>query len=420
MGNVFASGVYSNWDGVSNVSQFMSPTGQFCIAFDNGSTVTVVKTANGNLTNERVTLQKQGALFGAVTCDMDGNYYLATGTANSGSDTSRNTIFISKYDKNGNHIRTVGNNGSSSLAWYYDSSFYTKVPFEAGNCSISVNGDVVTVNYGRTMYSGHQSNSVFSLNTDTMTYVNQGSVYNSHSFAQRTIPFGDGFVYASEGDAYPRAFSVNAVELKDNVATYTNYGEIFHFWIEQGSSSDMYVVNDNFAHMGGLASANDKTVALVGTSVQSMNSNAEYEVENLFIQVFNPYGDLKSPSAYTTSGTRFGLTGIEGTTYATDYGVKWLTSYTTGSISNPQVVATDTGKIVVLYEYYKASGSYAGLYYIVLDENGNVIKNASLLSASALLNPCTMPVYTKDGICWAANSKNDSSSVYVYNLKITY
>jgi hypothetical protein len=416
--SVYAEGVYSNWDGVSTVSQFVNAKGQYCFAYAKDKKVYVVTTKKGKV-DKTIKLNMKHSLFGAVTCDADGNYYVVTGESNDTDDTTKKTIFVSKYDKNGKHLKTVGDNGSSSLAWYYDSSFYTKTPFNAGSCDVAINGDILTVNYARLMYSGHQSNSVFSINISDMSKVDTATIYNSHSFAQRVVSYGDGFVYASEGDCYPRAFSIDYVSTD---AATTNYGNIFHFWVKKGTLDDynMWVLNDNFAHMGGLAAVTDTTVCLVGTSAKSLSSKASSQNEQVFIQIFDPTQDLGSESNYVTSGTRSGVGGPNGDEKVTDYGVKWLTSGSKSYYSNPQVVSDGNGTIVVLFEQYSASTSkYQGVYYVVLDKKGNVVSKKQKYSATAHLNPCEMPVYTNGTIYWTGNKENDSgNTMYVYTLSL--
>ncbi len=416
---IYAEGAYSNWDGVSNVSQFVNEKGQFCFAYDNGKNVIVVKTKNGKVQKNTIKLKKKHDLFGGVTCDSKGNYYLVTGETNETEDTSKNTIFISKYDKNGKHVKTVGDNGSASLGWWYDSSFYTKIPFDGGNCDIAINGNTLTVNYARQMYSGHQSNSVFTINTQTMEKLSVGNVYNSHSFAQRAIPYKDGFVLASEGDCYPRAFTINYVA-KDGSFNYE--GDSFHFWVKKGALDEwnMWLVNDNFARMGGVAAVNDTTVCLVGQSVKALDKKAEKQSEQVFIQIFDPTKDLGSASAYVTSGKRSGLSGGNGDEEVTDYGVKWLTNTDKSVISNTQVVSDGNGTIVVLFEQYASkTWEYEGVYYIILDEKGNVVSKKQKYSAAAQLNPYVMPVYTKGSVYWIGNKSGDSSNkMYVYSLKV--
>ena len=439
--DIYAKGVYSNWDGVSNVAQFTDNNGQYCYAYYKKKTLHIVKTKNGVPQKNEVTLKMKYSLFGDVTCDSEGNYYVVTGRNNKTDDTSVNTIFISKYDSNGKHIKTVGDNGSSSLAYYYDSSFYTQKPFDAGNCEIAVNGDLLAVNYARLMYSGHQSNSVFMVNRNTMEKVELSEIYESHSFAQRTIPFGDGFVFASEGDCYNRAFTIATQKIVDDELDYDwifsddNYfptegnkaveeqiyeeTPIFDFWVKKNTLKnwDMYTLNNNFVHMGGLAAVNDKFVALVGTSAKALSSDASKQKEQLFIQIFDPTQDLTTPEAYTTTGIRSGIAGPNGNEAVTNYGVQWLTNGNS-TIKNPQVVSDGNGKIAVLYEKYSKS-KYQGVFYIILDADGNIIRKESCFSAKACLNPCRMPEYSNGKVYWTGNRYQDSShKVYVYSFSL--
>lgn len=412
---VKANGMYNNWDGVTNVAQFVGDNGEFCFAYDKGDNVIVVRTNGESALKKTITLKKQAPIFGTVICDKDGNYYVVTGKENKTKNTNIDTIFISKYDSSGKHIKTVGDNGSSSLAYYYDSGFYTQLPFDAGNCDAAISGNILAVNYGRSMYSGHQSNSVFAVNIKDMSEADLGVNYNSHSFAQRVISHNGSFVFASEGDCYNRAFTIGtpAASNKENAS------DIFHFWVKKGTLDkyNMGILNNNFAHMGGLASVNNKYVAFVGTSAKSLNSNAADENEQLFIQIFDPSANLGKASSYVTSGTRSGLSGGNGDENVTDYGIKWLTNYKKVKIRHPQVVATDSGKIVVLYEKY--ARDYYGVYYIVLDSKGEVIQKSQLFSKTARLNPCEMPVYVNGRVYWAGNNKSDGNkNVHIFSIEI--
>ena len=178
--SVIAVGEYSNWDGVSNVSQFLSASGEPYCAYDSGDGyVTVIRTKDGLELKKKIKLKKTHPLFGTVISDKDGNYYLVTGEENKGSVTSKETVFISKYSSSGKLLATVGDNGSSSLDYYYDDSFYTKLPFDGGNCDAAIYGDVLAVNYAREMYSGHQSNSLFALIDNLSSKVDsQTKVFN--------------------------------------------------------------------------------------------------------------------------------------------------------------------------------------------------------------------------------------------------
>lgn len=412
-----ADGEYKNWEGVSSVSQFLDENGNYCFACDSSKSVTIVKTKNGKPLKKRITLKKQKPLFGGVACDSSGNYYLVGGKANKSSDHTKSTIFISKYDSKGTHIKTIGDNGSSSLGDWYSQDFYTQTPFDAGNCDIAVNGDYLAVHYARHMYSGHQSNSAFVINMKTMKKVKLNDIYSSHSFAQRTLPYGNGFIFASEGDCYSRAFTVSMVA--DPVSGENTNSDIFHFWVKKNALNnwDMQALNNNFAHMGGLVKAGENTAALVGTSAKSLSSKAASEKEQLFIQIFDPSKDLSQPSAYVTSEKRSGYSGANGDEKVTDYGVKWLTGYSGKyTITHPQAAADENGNIAILYELEK-SEKYQGVYYMVLDSEGKIIKKKTRYSATARLNPCEMPVCSGGTVYWTGN-KTKGNKMYVYSLKI--
>ncbi len=424
---ISASGRYVNWDGVTNVAQFKGNDGNLFFAVDSDSSVTVYKTNSQMQISGTVTLAKQHPIFGTVICDGNGNFYLVTGEANTSDDTSKDTVFISKYDSNGNLIASVGDDGRSSLAFYYDESFNTKTPFNAGNCDATISGDYLTVYYARKMYSGHQSCSAFTVNINDLSKVTFNSaydgIYESHSFAQRVVPTSEGFAYVSEGDCYSRAFVVNSVKISGNKITVNNEASTFDFWVEDGAldAYNMYVVNANFAHMGGLISLSNGKVAFAAQSVQSLNSNAQNEKEEIFIQIFDPYADLSGASAYTTSGIRSGLAGPNGRDEVTNYGVKWLTNYGTGEVNNVQIATASDNKIVVLYElcnggYYS---SCKGVYYIVLDESGNVVQDSTLYSETARLNPCESPVTVNGNVCWVGNSTDNTNQIYAYCLNLS-
>lgn len=412
---VKAVGSYDNWEGVSTVSQFIGSDGEFWFAYDNNNNITVVSTSGGVVKN-KLDLEKQHSLFGAVCSDSLGNLYVVTGEENDSDTADRDTIFISKYDSQGQLIATVGNNGSSSLADYYDTSFCTKTPFDAGNCDVDINDRYLAVNYGRSMYNGHQSNSVWVIDTDSMETVFPGSdgIYSSHSFGQRTVRYKGGFLFASEGDAYNRAFTISRWDLEKNSI---NENDIFHFWLPSDSSEDMSIVNDNFAHMGDLAVLSDGKAAFTATSAPSMTSDAKEENEQVFIQIFDPESDLSNGEGYVTTGDRNGTTGLNGNTSATDYGVKWLTEGNKFRYRNPQMVSTGS-ELVILYEKYSKKNKLKGVFYTILDSSGNVIADSKKFKKSASLNPCETPVYTNGYLYWVSNNSGKKGKLIIFRIGV--
>lgn len=416
---VEARGEYKNWEGASNVSQFKDNNGNFCFSYCENQTVTIVKTEDGKVSGNAVTLKMPYPIFGGVTCDGKGYYYVVSGRRNTTRNRSTKTVFISKYKKNGKLVKTVGDSGSSSIPGY-GSSFRTKNPFQAGNCSIAVNGNYLAVHYARGMYNGHQSNSAFVINTKKMKKVKIGEIYSSHSFAQRVVPYKKGFLFVSEGDGYDRAFTVSVVE---NMATgKVQTKNCFDFWVRQGASKNMAVLNDNFARLGDLVTLGKNKVALVAASAQSLDQKAASETEQIFIQIFNPVKDLRKAGAYVTSGTRSGLAGMNGKLKVKNYGVQWLTSLSDKcTIEHPQAVPDGKGNTIILYELKKRSNEwnyYYGVWYFMVDANGNKITPIKNFSYSACLNPCETPVYKDGTVYWVSNEAPGSKHMYLYSLQI--
>lgn len=415
-----ATGEYSNWEGVSNVSEFLYPDGNFCYAYPaaDGSSVQVVRTLNGQ-TVSSLALPMRGSLFGAVTADSNGNYYVISGTPNNTNDL-RDDVFIDKFDATGNLTGRASDNGSCGLPDYYGDSFFTKIPFDGGNCDAAVNGKLLAVNYAREMYSGHQSNNIFAINTDTMQKVGY-NFYNSHSFGQRAMPYKDGFVFMSEGDCYDRAFSV----ARANASQIVKTADIFDFYTPKNTLNnwDMYTLNNNYAAMGDLAVISNSTVAFAAASAPSLDASAPSQKQQLFIQVFNPDQDLASANAYRSGTTRKGIGGPNGDENKTNYGVQWLTQADECTYEHPQLVFDGYGRLILLFEQYKADAdswdTYDGVYYMILDANGNPASGKILYSKEARLNPCETPIVTPDGaVYWTGNSTSVPSRAFVYRLKL--
>lgn len=419
---VYAVGQYANWDGVSTVAQFVDQKGNFCFAFMKGKKINIVKTKDGKV-KKKIKLKMKGNLFGDVICDGDGFYYAVTGKENSSDNRNMKTVFITKYDASGKLIKSVGNNGRSSLAYYYDDSYNTKVPFHGGNCEAAINGNYLAVNYAREMYSGHQSNSVWMIDKNTMQTVTPAedySNYESHSFGQRVVSYAGGFAFMSEGDCYNRAFTFSTADLQANTFSET---PIFDFWVKKGTfdAYNMYVLNNNFAHIGDLCTLNDGKISFVASSVKAMGSKAEKQKEQIFIQIFDPNADLTKKSAYVTTGNRLGTAGKNGDETKTNYGVKWLTKYKSGSIRNPQAVTDGSGNTIVLFERYNGDNNYLGVYCTIVDSKGNITKKISRISKTAHLNSCETPVYCNGYMYWCGNNAGDYSEhkLEVYRFKIS-
>jgi len=292
-------------------------------------------------------------------------------------------------------------------------SFCTKTPFDAGKCDSAIHDGVLMVNYARGMYNGHQSSNVIAVNTEDMSPYQLDSIpYCSHSFNQSVIysEKAKDFVFANHGDAYDRGFIVEKLhkivyysfDEHKFVPTYPEFN-IFHFYLEPNANYNMYVVNETFAQLGGLAETS-KGVVLVGASAKSIGEEAKTEKQNLFIQIFDPVSFELSPSMFVGGTTRSGKTSMDiydngnsPLTEVTDYGVIWLTDHTDRDVIAPQVVVGDDRIIILWTENhdYKSES-----FYMVLASDGKVITPATSLGRLKL-NSYEMPIYHNGSVYWA-------------------
>jgi len=395
-----------NWARVSSVQQFSYMDEGLAYAYVTDNQLKIVtpgKTLN---------LEMKYPLLGDVISDDAGNFYIVWGRE--GTNSTDETIFISKYSPNGVHIRTTGFTGETSTSGEYN----TKIPFDAGNCTSAIHDGLLVVNYARTMYSGHQSNTAMAVNTEDMSQYKFNIPYVSHSFNQSVIysELADNFVFANHGDAYDRGFIVQTMSR----ISYYDYDEhifkpiypahnIFHFYLEPRSNYNMFVVNKTFAQLGGLAETS-KGVVLVGASAKSIGEEAKKEKQNLFIQIFNPLSDELSPSMFVGGSTRSGKTSLDifdkgdsPLSEVTDYGVIWLTNNTDKDVIAPQVVVGDDRIIILWNEMYVDEVEYyygSETFYMVLSSDGKVITPATSLGYLNL-NSYEMPVFHNGSVYWA-------------------
>jgi hypothetical protein len=391
-------GSYVNWEAVTSVSEFIDKNGQLAFAYDKSSSVLgLVFTEDGKV-KKQFDIKKLYPIFGAVTQDKDSNIYVVWGKqVNSGSEKA---VFISKYSETGTLKSTTG---AAQNGLYGNMTFNTKIPFESGNCTVAINGSVLTAFYAKKMVSGHQACAVFAVDMGTMKELDGYSFYQSHSFAQRITPFGKGFAFVSEGDCYDRGFVVGVADGSGEAKEI----KTFDFWVERNAFTEynMTKVNRNYANMGGIAAVGNN-IAILGTSAPSLSQSAQKETEQLFIQIVNPSGNTNSASGYVTSGTRSGVAGKNGDESVTNYGVQWLTNSKTSYPYNAKLLTLSNGNLAVLYEQYSVSGNkFEGSFYTILSSKGAVVTKATLIGSDIYLPDYEEVLLDKNGdICFVTNT----------------
>lgn len=381
----------SRWAYVSPVQQFSYKNEGLAFAYESKGKL-IVQTPS-----KRLVLDKLYPLLGDVISDEMGNFYVVWGLSNENSQTPKETLFISKFSPEGQFVKSVGFEGESS-PWGKDNSAKTQIPFDAGK-SVSATQNGILVNYhGKQRYDGHQSDQVVAVRINDMTpYFLENNTYTGHSFNQSILysKKAQDFLFASQGDAYPRGFRVNGMN-----GDYGNQSDVlFHFYLEANAAYNMWVVNETFAQLGGLVETSSG-LALVGASAKSIGEKAKTETQNLFVQIFDPSKSLdenKFIGGTLRSGhTSFDINDTQNQPLSpvTDYGVHWLTNYSDQNVISPQVVVGND-QIIILWSTEKNS------YYVVLSSNGAIVKPITDLGQIPL-NSMEAPIFYKNAVHWVS------------------
>lgn len=384
---------YSYSASVSPVSQFQTEDGKYGEAYS-GETEVMINIYSQELKIERtIEIKHEFQLVGGVTCDRQGNLYIVYGQENPENDQAKDVLIIRKYDRNGIQLNEVTYRANETRP-YSGEEWGTKNPFHAGNLSTAFQGSILAINYARQMYSGHQSNHVVYIDTNTMQKLYIAPSYVSHSFDQRILATSDGeFLTLNHGDAYWRGFVVSKigsyVTNTFDVDTYT----MFHF--REGANRD-HGYNETYAQLGDVVELED-SYAVVAASEKTLSydtapTNREYcghsEARNLFVQFLKKgYQNYSGADRYQVPGEERIATGEQPKNALTklyleegakDDGVVWLTNYQEPYfVANPKVVKLNQEEMAILYEKREYGDGYSLIqdsYYMIVDHTGKIVK----------------------------------------------
>ena len=415
---VYDDGAYydSNFEHNPRIFQFTGKDGNLNFSYKDEKNIYIARLDGDKKLTSTLKIPKKYPVTGGVTADKDGNYYILWGRSDTGTAPQYN-IFVSKYGNSGEFIKTTAFNGEDFLQ--RDSSFYANVPFSAGSFSSAINDGVLVFYFSKNMYSGHQMNAIAAVNMSDMSAVDIKKPWVGHSFAQRVIPYKNGFAVADQGDAGPRGFAIDTITAGDRGSGTADKSKVlFHFYIQKKGweDYDMSVVNKTNAEMGGIGKVSTG-IAFVGSSAKSgLDDSSMEESRNLFIQIFDPTSNLNKAGDFVTVGTPRVTNGVDGWTGVknnkviqnTDYGVKWLTNYDKTSAVNPKMVVTDDDRIVVMWESFRGY-DYVGGYYEILSANGNVLQKFTPLGKTSL-SPMQQPIYM-DGKVYCVTGAGKKATV---------
>lgn len=377
--------VHGDWASVPELINYVNHKGNYTLAYSDSDYV-YVDTLSDNLTlSESIKIKKKFPLLGDVLDDSSGNIYIVWGQEDTARTVGFTTMAISKYSKDGNHIKTTKFNTKEFTS--SSDYFQTKVPFANGSCDTTIVGNTLIASFGREMYNGHQSNGVIAVNMDNMSINNEYSNYVSHSFDQRVFTTSEGkVIFANHGDAYPRGFTVG-----EGSECY------FHFYGDLGNTY-------TYSQLGDLCEVNNN-IMYVGSAPKSMTDKCKTEPANIFVQLASNSNNLPS------SVSRYGTSCNES---CTDNGIVWLTDYDDdNSACNPKLIKLSETRIVLLWEKF-SKGKYYDTYYLVIDNNGYKVSDIISLNGERL-STFETPVLLGNTVVWTTAGRYVYKNLYDYN-----
>lgn len=382
------TGNYLNHDAyarVSGISDFFDSKGRYTIAYNSGKYVYISTLDNASLKIKKtLKIKKKHERVGSVSCGPDGNYYIVWGQR---VRRGKIVLAVSKYSKSGKFIKSCNFRNTGEL-------FDTQEPFDAGNCAVTYQGNILVCSYARLMNNGHQSNGVVSVDIKTMKALKDYENYVSHSFDQRVLALSNGDVlFANLGDAYPRGF-----DLEEVGNTHPWNACTFHFHGDSG-------LNWTEARLGGVGEVSSG-IAMACVSAPSMNQNYKKENHQLFLQIVSPITKASILKGKKRKGTSCGKP-------YTDTGIQWLTNYKNASVVACNLVVMEKDRILILWE--KETGNNIESYYMVLSASGKILQKATKIG-NILLNECEEIKYRNGCVYWTTADGTKRATVYKLDI----
>lgn len=306
-------------------------------------------------------------IFGAFY-ESSNNYYLLTGQNNPDKSDSMEVFRVTKYSKDWKAL------GAASLF-----GENTTKPFNAGSARMIMDGNILYVRTSHEMYSRHQANVTFSVNTDTMEvvdkltgvrYAEEG--YVSHSFNQ-FIQIDQGkMITLDQCDAFPsRALVLYKYNTDLSEGKFAPRYNFMFPYEENATYCDQINIlkvdgdmGDNYTgtSAGGFEYSDSCWLAAGNFDTDGMNSS-----RNVFVAAVPKNGGEPT--------------------------VRYFSNYarTDDSASTPHLVKTGKNSFVLLWS------SLGKVYYTSLDGNGQQV--GQIYSMKGNLSDCK-PIVSNGKLIW--------------------
>lgn len=301
--------------------------------------------------------------WGGIYHAANGSNYVAVGYSNIKRNDSKVVIKVLKYSSSWKLQKTCNIKSDGEIV----------TPFEAGNMRMVMRGTNLYMVTSRIMYSGHQANINFMIDTKTMKYQEKSDCYVSHSFNQYVRFDANNLYLVNHGDAFDRG--VNLAVIKNHgKENQENTVELLPFKAK-GEIGNNYTgiklggleLTKNSIITAGISVPQDYTVA-------GVTGNKTTYLKNVFITITDK-NTLQSK-------------------------VKWLTTYNPkkSKITMGEVRTVKLSENAIAIMYSTSLKSKQTLHYIVVNDQGNVIcrKNYKNMEFTA----SSQPILHKGGIYW--------------------
>ena len=400
----------------------------------------------------------------------DNGYLYVVYTKPASGDTSaeryeKNVLAVGKYDKDGNRVALQEYKGKylNASGNIYDYQSGIQIPYYGASSSMTINNGVLTLFFGGNMYMAHQSSLIVYIDTETLDFISNMRDENlkdedrhryattsthtiSHSLGQRIITTSDGgYLLMEVGDAgvsgATRGLMLSKIyedHYTEDTYDYDYFNietrKVAHF--SEGSNST-WGYNVTHQALGNLIEVDDGYL-YIGSLDKELSATYGATINNpwdIFVQKyrkdFQNTEDVKEMQMFTTdervvtgekSDYEYGrlyLTGSE-----VDYGMKWLTALNNETIILIRAVSLEDGNIAILWEQnelepgavlgYTLASRDGDIYYMVIDSDGNIVKEASKLDGVTLTNEEHYAY--KDGIIYWTTTLGNEVTVNTLNV----
>lgn len=335
-------------------------------------------------------VESLGRIMGLTTDDA-GNYYVASGVDEDDVVDSvyppnavhrPDVVRISKFDANG--CVTMESDVDMARAAFEENAEDAEIivnPMVAASSRLAYgNGQLVLVHGHNTepdpnlpQMDRHQKAITTHVDAMSGAVTRASSMWVSHSFDQRALYDGVGFVELHLGDAYPRTIVMGRYFADESDGDHSLFAI-------KGETGD----NETFTRLGGIVQTSDPTYGYLAvfsterTPTASGGETIQGTRDLALVRILSDFASANG-SVVEEGGTTSSLTVSSGGEEVTN-SLRWLTDLGTDRhVERPRIVALSGSEFVLLWEEWTTTSNdtYAGTFAMTIDQAGQVLAGPS-------------------------------------------